>query len=58
MNFTHDSTEAFEGIYWSYRWGYLILKDVSALKAGLAPSKVPGDMVIHRSKIAYMQVAP
>lgn len=57
VNFTHDSTEAFEGILWSYRWGWLTLKDVSALKASLPPTKVAGDVVIHRSNIAYLQVS-
>lgn len=57
VNFTHDSTEAFEGILWSYHGGWLTLKDVSALKAGLPPSKLTGDIVLHRSTIAYLQVA-
>jgi hypothetical protein len=58
VNFTHDSTEAFEGILWSYRGGWLTLTDVSALKASLPPAKIPGDIVVHRSTIAYLQVAP
>jgi hypothetical protein len=59
VNFTHDSTEAFEGILWSYAiGGWLTLKDVSALKASLPPAKIPGDVVIHRSTIAYLQVSP
>lgn len=57
MNFTHDSSEAFEGILWSYRGGWLTLREVSALKAGLPPSKLPSDIIIHRSTIAYLQVA-
>jgi len=58
VNFTHDSTEAFEGILWAYGiGGWLTLKDVSALKASLPPAKLPGDIVIHRSTIAYLQVS-
>lgn len=58
MNFKHDSTEAFEGVFWSYRGGWMTLKDVSGLKAGAPPSKIPGDMVIHRSNVAFTQVLP
>jgi len=56
VNFTHDSTEAFEGILWSYRGGWVTLRDVSALKAGQPPAKVVGDVILHRSAIAYLQV--
>ena len=58
VNFTHSESEAFEGILWSYRGGWLTLRDVSALKASLPPVKVPGDVVLHRSQVAYLQVAP
>jgi hypothetical protein len=59
VNFTHDATEAFEGVLWSYRWGWLTLKDVSALKAGAAAAtKIPGEVVLHRSQLAYLQVLP
>jgi hypothetical protein len=56
VNLTHDSTEAFEGILWSYRGGWLTLKDASALKAGLPPAKLPSDVILHRSNLAYLQV--
>jgi hypothetical protein len=59
VNVTHDPTEAFEGILWSYSiGGWLTLKDVSALKAGLPPAKIPGDVIVHRSNLAYLQVTP
>lgn len=56
VNFTHDPTEAFEGVLWSYRGGWLTLRDASALKAGVPPAKIPGDVILHQSKIAYLQV--
>lgn len=58
VNLRHDSTEAFEGILWSYRGCWLVLKDVSALKGGHPPVKLPGDVLIHHSNIASLQVAP
>lgn len=56
MNFQHDSTEAFEGVLYQYRGGWLTLKDAAALKANLPPVKIPGDVIVHRSTIAYLQV--
>jgi hypothetical protein len=58
INFTHDPTEAIEGVLWSYRGRWLTLKDVSALKAGQKPAPMVGDVVLHRSSIAYLQVLP
>jgi hypothetical protein len=55
VNFTHDPTEAFEGVLWSSRGPWLTLRDVSALKANLPAQKIPGDVVIHRDRIAYLQ---
>lgn len=58
MNFTHDPTEALEGVLWASRGSWLTLRDVSALKPGNAPAPMPGDVVIHRDRIAFLQVVP
>ena len=60
VNFTHDPTEAIEGVLWSYWWGWLTLKDCTPLKAGrqVQAEKLPGDIVIHRDQIAFWQVTP
>jgi hypothetical protein len=58
VNFTHDSTEAIEGVLFAYRGGWLTLKDCAPLKAGRVPEKIPGDIIVHRSAIAFLQVAP
>jgi hypothetical protein len=58
VNFTHDPTEAFEAVLWSSRGAWLTFKDAHALKAGMAPMPIPGDLVIHRAQIAYLQVLP
>lgn len=58
VNLTHDPTEAFEGILWSYRGGWVTLTDVSALKANLPPATLPSsEIVLHRDQIAYFQVS-
>ena len=59
VNFTHDPTEAIEGVLYAYRGGWLTLKDCAPLKAGQVPGAiVPGEMVIHRDRVAFLQVLP
>ncbi len=58
MNFTHDSTEALEGVLWSCRGPWLTLRDATAIKAGEASVKLLGEAVVERSKVAYLQVLP
>ena len=58
VNFTHDSSEALEGILWSARGHWVILRDVSAMKAGQPPVPMIGEVVVHRTQIAYLQVLP
>lgn len=59
VNFTHDASEALEGVLWAYRGRWLTLKDVTPLKAGQpVPTKIPGDVVLHRDRISFLQVLP
>jgi len=58
VNFTHDPTEAIEGVLFSSRGPWLTLRAVSALKAGQAPVPMVGDVVLHRNQVAYLQVLP
>jgi len=56
VNFTHSPDEAVQGVFWSWRWGWITLRDVSALTSGQPPQHVDGEVVIHVDKIAYFQV--
>lgn len=58
VNFTHNPEEAIEGVLWAYRWGWLTLRDTSGLRSGREPAKAQGEIVIHRSAIAFLQVIP
>jgi hypothetical protein len=58
VNFTHSPDEAIEGVLVAYRGGWLTLKDAAALHAGQPPAKLPGDVVVDRSQIAFLQVVP
>jgi len=56
LNVTYNPNEALQGVLFSARGGWLTLKDVSALTPGSPPTPVDGEVVIHVSKVAYMQV--
>jgi hypothetical protein len=58
VNFTHDSTEAIEGVLWATRGRYLTFRDVIAIKAGQQPMPMLGEVVIDRARVAYLQVLP
>lgn len=58
VNFTSDSTEAIEGVLSNSRGPWLTLHDASGLKAGQPPMPIPGDVVVHRSQIKFLQVTP
>jgi hypothetical protein len=58
VNFTHSPEEAIEGVLWSYRGGWLTLRDTTGLRSGQQAADVAGEVVIHRSAIAFMQVIP
>lgn len=58
INLTYNDHEGLQGLLWSYRGGWCTLRDVSALTSGQPPTRVDGDVVIHRSHIAYFQVLP
>ena len=49
---------AYQGVLWKSRGAWLTLKDVKALHPGREPAPMDGDMVIHRDKVAFLQVLP
>ena len=52
-----DNETAFKGVLWRSRGSWLVLRDVSVLK-GTERILVPGELVIHRANLAYIQVLP
>jgi hypothetical protein len=54
----HDPDSALRGVLWQSRGPWLVLKDVTALKVNEPPTLVDGDVVIHRSNVAFLQVFP
>jgi hypothetical protein len=52
-----DPDAAVEGVLWSARGPWLTFKECALLKAHLTTA-IDGDVVIHRSNVAFLQVLP
>lgn len=57
VNLKDDQTTALEGVLWSSRGAWLTLRDVSALKVNGSAKPMDGEVVIHRSNVAFLQVS-
>jgi hypothetical protein len=55
VNLTYSQTEALQGVLWSYRGGWITLRDVSGVSGG-SVTHIDGDVVVHRNQVAYYQV--
>jgi small nuclear ribonucleoprotein (snRNP)-like protein len=58
VNLKDDASTALRGVLFAARGAWLVLVDVSLLKAGAAPARVDGEVVIHRTNVAFIQVLP
>ena len=56
VNLRSDAASALRGVLMATRGRWLILKDVSLLKSGAAPTPVDGDVLIDRENVAFIQV--
>lgn len=58
VNFTHTREEAIEGVLWSMRGPWLTFRDCAPLVTQRESKVMPGEIVIHRAAIAFLQVLP
>lgn len=58
VNLKDDPTTAIKAVLWSSRGAWLTFKDASLLKSGVEPTKIDGDVVLHRSAVLFLQVLP
>jgi hypothetical protein len=58
VNLKDDPSTAIKGVLWSARGPWLVFKDASLLKANLPPTPMDGEVVVHRSNLAFLQVLP
>jgi hypothetical protein len=58
VNLAYTPDEALQGVLFASRGGWITLKSVSAIRAGVPTAPIEGDVVIHLSKVAFFQVLP
>jgi hypothetical protein len=54
---TTDASTSFQAVLWSTNGPWLTFRDVSMLKPGQPPIAMDGEMVMHRDKVTFFQVA-
>ena len=58
VNSTTDPDTEIKGVLWSTRGAWLVLKQASIMKPNHEPMAVDGDVIIHRTQVAFLQVLP
>jgi hypothetical protein len=53
-----DDDMAIQGVLWRSRGDWLVIRDASVKEGTRPPEKVQGEIVIHRSNVAFIQVLP
>jgi hypothetical protein len=56
VNLQSDSDTALRGVLWQSRGAWLVLREVVMLKVNTPQTPVDGEVVIHRSNVAFIQV--
>ena len=52
----HDDATAYKAVLWSSRGSWLTFRNCSLLVKDRPPTPMDGELVIHRSNVAYLQV--
>lgn len=58
VNQIGGSESALRGVLWESRGAWLTLKEASVLQENKPATAVDGEIVIHRSNVAFIQVLP
>jgi hypothetical protein len=58
INLVSDKDTALRGVLWESRGLWFTLRDAAAVKARAAPMPLDGEVVIHRSNVAFFQILP
>jgi hypothetical protein len=56
VNLKDDPTTALQGVLWSAHGPWFTLRHASILKSGDAPTAADGELIIHRTHVAFFQV--
>jgi hypothetical protein len=57
VNLTEKDT-AIQGVLWSSRGAWLTIRDAKLLISHGSPAPIDGEIVLHRDKVAFLQVLP
>jgi hypothetical protein len=58
VNLKDDPTTALKGVLWATRGPWFTLRSASLLKPNVPPTPIDGDVVVHRTNVAFFQVLP
>jgi hypothetical protein len=58
VNLKSAEDEVIHGVLWTTRGYWLVLKECEALKQGQPPERLRGEVLVHRSNVAFLQVRP
>jgi hypothetical protein len=56
VNLKSDDTVALKGVLWATRGPWLTLRNVHALRVSGATAPLDGEVVVHRTNVAFLQV--
>jgi hypothetical protein len=56
VNLKSDDTVALKGVLWATRGPWLTLRNVHALRVSGATAPMDGEVVVHRTNVAFLQV--
>jgi hypothetical protein len=56
INLLGDGTDTFEGVLWTIRGGWLVLKDARLLHRDEPPVLADGEVLIDRKQVKFLQV--
>lgn len=58
VNMLGDDTQAIRGVLWETTREHLVLKGAELLADKMTPTKLDGDLVVFKSRVAWLQVLP
>jgi hypothetical protein len=58
VNLISDPDTAVRGVAWESHGAWLVIRQAALVKANAAATPMDGEVVIHRSNIAFVQVVP
>jgi hypothetical protein len=58
VNLISDPDTALRGVAWRTRGAWIVLRSASLVKARTEAAVIDGEVIVHRSNVAFIQVLP